>query len=149
MVASLKPLALLLGHEQFDILAQRALVALQGEDVIGLLVEDLLGDVALAAHRVDGDDGALDRHHVEQLRDGDDLVGFLRHLDLPEHEALARREGGDHVDGRLAALFWPERREVLPSMAITPAGAPISEATQATKQRWNSSASSAAKMSPR
>src|SRR3954453_109404 len=38
-----------------------------------------------------------------RLRNGDDLVGFLRHLDLPEHEALARREGRDHVDGRLAA----------------------------------------------
>ena len=67
--------------------------------------QDLLGDVALAAHRVDGHDGAFDGHHVEQLGDGDDLVGLLRHLDLAEHEPLTRREGGDHVDRRLAALL--------------------------------------------
>src|SRR3954453_20811274 len=40
---------------------------------------------------VNGHDGAFDRHQVEQLRTSDDLVGFLGHLDLPEHEALARR----------------------------------------------------------
>jgi hypothetical protein len=51
--------------------------------------------------------------------------------------------------GALPLDFWPERREVLPSMAITSAGVPTSAATQATKQRWNASASTAAKMSPR
>ena len=51
--------------------------------------------------------------------------------------------------GALPLVFWPERREVLPSMAITSAGVPTSEAIQATKQRWNASASTAAKMSPR
>ena len=50
----------LLVCEQLDVVAQRALVALQGQDVVGLLVDDLLGDGALAAHGVDGDDGALD-----------------------------------------------------------------------------------------
>src|SRR5437764_727097 len=49
--------------------------------VIGLLVDDLLGDVALATHRVDGHDGALDRQHVEQLGNGDDFVRLVRHLD--------------------------------------------------------------------
>lgn len=48
----------LLGHEEIDIGAERALVALQGEEVIGLLVEDFLDDAALAAHRVAGDDSA-------------------------------------------------------------------------------------------
>jgi hypothetical protein len=49
---------LLLGGEQLDILAQRALVALEGENVIGILVADFLGDVALAADGVGGNDGA-------------------------------------------------------------------------------------------
>src|SRR3954470_638954 len=43
---------------------------------------------------------------------------------------------------------WYDRRTVLPSIAITPAGAPVSDATQATKHCWNFSASSVAKMSP-
>ena len=42
-----------------------------------------------------------------------------------------------------------DRREVLPSMAITSVDTPVSDATQATKQRWNASASRVARMSPR
>ena len=42
-----------------------------------------------------------------------------------------------------------DRRTVLPSMAITPAGMPVKAATQATKQRWNWSASSTARISLR
>ena len=33
--------------------------------------------------------------------DGDDLVRFVRHLDLAEHQALMRRKGRDHMDRRL------------------------------------------------
>jgi len=58
---------------------------------------------ALAAHGVDGDDGAVDRQHIEKRRDGDDLIGFVRHFDLAEDEALARRESGHHVDRRFSA----------------------------------------------
>ena len=50
----------------------------------------------------------------------------------------------------MAFLAAPlERRIVLPSMATTPSGTPIRAATQATKQRWNASASRVARMSPR
>src|SRR5215469_5972531 len=42
-----------------------------------------------------------------------------------------------------------DRRDVLPSMAITSDGIPVSAATHATKQRWNCLASSVASMSPR
>ena len=45
--------------------------------------------------------------------------------------------------------FLPERRDVLPSMAISSAGVLISAATQATKQRRKAWASSVAKMSPK
>ena len=49
--------------------------------------------------------GTLDRHHLQQLRDRDNFVRFLRHLHLPEDEALARREGRDHVDRRFRAFL--------------------------------------------
>jgi hypothetical protein len=42
--------------------------ALQRENVVGLLVHHLLGDVALAAHRIDGHDRSVNRQHVQQLR---------------------------------------------------------------------------------
>ena len=83
----------LLGDEQLDILAQRSLIALQREHVISLLVDNLAGNLALAAHGIDGDDGTLDRHHVEELGDGEDLVGFVGHLDLTHDETLAGGEG--------------------------------------------------------
>ena len=51
----------LLGCEEFDVFAQRSLVAFQREDIIGFLVHDLRGDFALAADGVDGDDGAFER----------------------------------------------------------------------------------------
>jgi hypothetical protein len=44
-----KAIGLLLGSEQLDILTQRTLITFERENVIGLLVEDFLGDVALAA----------------------------------------------------------------------------------------------------
>ena len=40
---------------------------------------------------------------VEQRGNGDDLVGLVADLDLPEHHALARGEGRDDMDG----LFGP------------------------------------------
>jgi hypothetical protein len=94
----------LLGDEQLDILTQRALVAFQSEDVIGLLLIDLSRDGALTAHRVDRDDCPLDRQHVENLWDRDDFVGLFRHLDLPQHEALVRDEGRNHMDGAFTGL---------------------------------------------
>ena len=83
---------------------QRSLIAFERDDVVGFLVLDLLGDGALAAHRVDGDDGALDRHHVEQRRNGDDLVGLLGDRDLPQHQPLPGRESRNHVDRLLGVL---------------------------------------------
>ena len=92
---------LLLGEEQLHVGAQRALVALQRQHVVRLLLDDRRGDLLLAAHGVDGDDRPLQREQLQQLGDGGDLVGFLRHLGLAEHQALPARPGRDHVDRRL------------------------------------------------
>src|SRR5208282_446727 len=84
---------LLFAGEHLHIVAQCALVALQREDVVGLLVDDFLRDVALATHGVDGHHRALDGQQLEQRRNGDDLVGLVADSGLPEHHALARGEG--------------------------------------------------------
>ena len=60
----LEALGLLIGDEQFDILAQGPLIALERQHVVGLLVDDLLGDGALAANRVEGDDGTRRRKSI-------------------------------------------------------------------------------------
>jgi len=83
----------LFGRKQFDIFAQRTLVAFQRQDIISLLVDDLLRDLTLTADRIDRDDGALDRQQVEKLWDCYNLIGLFCDLDLTEHEALACGEG--------------------------------------------------------
>ena len=93
-----KIIGFLLSHEQIDIVSERSLVALEGKDVIGLFVDDLLGDGPLAAHGVDRDHGAFDGQHVQELRDGDNLVGLVGHLHLTQHHALTGGEGRDHMD---------------------------------------------------
>jgi hypothetical protein len=56
----LETIGLPLGDEELDIVAQRALIALEREHVIGLLVDDFLGDVALTTNSIDAHDRALD-----------------------------------------------------------------------------------------
>src|SRR5919202_2070357 len=94
---------LLLGGKDLDILPQRGLIAFQRQDVIGLLVDNFLCDLTLAADGVDRDDRPLDRQPVEKLRDRDDLIGLFRHLDLAEDETLACGKGRNQVDRSLAA----------------------------------------------
>src|SRR5208337_1342 len=96
---------LLFIDEELDIVFERALIALQGEDVIGFLVDDRLSDFALATHRVDGDHRPLDRQHAQQLGNGDDLVGFFPDLDLTENETLARGESRHDVDRTLGVFL--------------------------------------------
>lgn len=102
-LAIAEPCGRLLSDKQVDILAQRPLVGFQCKDVIGLLGDDPLRDRPLAtpsglsirlrlteplaslADRVDRDDRALDRQHVEQLWDSYDFIRFIGHLDLTQH----------------------------------------------------------------
>lgn len=55
-----------------DIGFERRLVALEGEQVIGLVGDDLVGDLDFAAHGVDADERALEllglREVIEQIR---------------------------------------------------------------------------------
>jgi hypothetical protein len=99
-----KSIGLLLGGKQLHILAQRSLVALQGENLIGLLFEYGLGDLTLTAHGINSDDCALNVQHFQKLGDGNDLVGLVRHLHLTQHQAVPGGEGGNHVDRRLSGV---------------------------------------------
>src|SRR4051794_7093654 len=96
-----------------------------------------LSDIPLAAHGIDRHNGTLDGQHFKQRWNGDDLVGLLRHFDLPKHEALPCCKDAETMWIAAFVPFLWARRSVLPSMAITSAGEPVSAATQATKQRWN------------
>ena len=141
--------SLLFGNQLRNIGLSGALIAFRRQHVVGLPVDHLLRDAALAAHGADGDNRSYDLQHLRQLGDRDDFVGLRRHLHLTQYQPLAGREGRNPVDRDLAGFLWCDRRTVLPSMAITLSGRPVLAATQATKQRWNATSFKVAKMSPR
>jgi hypothetical protein len=96
------------------LLMQRGLVALDREQVVALL-DDLGGNLALAAHGVDAHQQALDVQGFEQLRNGGDLVALAGDLLLAEHQSELGGEGADHVDRRRIAIG--RAAQVLPSIA--------------------------------
>ncbi len=71
--------------------------------IVSALVKDLLGDRALAAHRINGRDAASQREAAEDLRQSGDLVGYplgvLVDLDLSQDQAVSGGPGADHADG--------------------------------------------------
>ncbi len=94
---------------------QAGLVALQRQDVIGALVDDLGGDLALATDGVDGHHGPLDHQEIQELRNGDDLVRLVLDPGLSQNHVLLGAPGRDHVDRRLRAgllVGAPERLAV-------------------------------------
>ena len=66
--------------EALHILQQGALITLECQYVVASLVNNSLDNLGLAAHRINGDDAPLDYQHLQQFRDGRDLVRFLVYL---------------------------------------------------------------------
>ena len=62
----------------------------------------------LAKHRVDAHDGAFNAQHIQELRDGYNLVGLRVYLRLPQYQTLLGGKSGKHVNG-VARAFLLER----------------------------------------
>ena len=86
-----------------DIGFQRRLVALQRQQVIGLVGNDLVGDLDLTAHGVDGDQGTFELagfgQLVEKLGNSGDLVGLLRNAELRQGQSCGGGVGAQRVQG--------------------------------------------------
>ena len=65
---------------------QRRLVIFDLQHIVGLLVDDGLGDLFLAAHRIDGDGVPFEIEEFQKLRNGGDFIGFLVHRELREEQ---------------------------------------------------------------
>ena len=139
----------LLSDENLDILAQGALIALQRENVIGLLLDDFramsrwqpIASIVTTAPSIAIMSSSAGMATIS--------LDFSATLTWPSTRRWRAAKAETMWIAALAPFFWYDRREVLPSIAITSAGVPVSAATQATKQRWNCAASSVAKISPR
>ena len=88
------------------------MVVLERQDIVGALGPDLLGDLLLAAHRVERHDAAFEPQDIEQLRDGRDLVRLAIDRALAERQPAAARPGADQVQRALtmAAAARPPHR---------------------------------------
>lgn len=85
-------------------LVQRGLIARHREQIVRPLVDDLGGNVMLAAHGVDADQQALDVQGVEQFRDGRHLIALARDALLPQHQSKLGRKGANHVHRGAATI---------------------------------------------
>ena len=88
--------------ERFDGRQQFRLVVLDRHDVLTLALGDLLHDLSLATHRVDGDDGVRQLDLLQQLGNCRDFVGFLFGRDLAQRDPFFAGPGADDVQGAQA-----------------------------------------------
>ena len=70
---------------------ERRLIALHGEQEIGLVGDDPISNIDLATHGVDGDERAFKLagvgEMVEEVGDRGDLIGLFRHAQLRQRQA--------------------------------------------------------------
>jgi hypothetical protein len=88
----------------FDVGMQRRLVVLHGQKIVGLGVENALGNVRIASHGVDRDQGALEIDAIEKGRNSGDFVRFFIDRLLPQDELAGSGEGGYQMQSLLAGL---------------------------------------------
>src|SRR4051794_15576211 len=70
-----------------------AVIGLQHQEVVGALGADPLGDLRLAAHRVERHDAAIEVQGLEQRRDRTDLIRLAVDRTLAESQLLPARPG--------------------------------------------------------
>src|SRR5215468_7914419 len=99
-----EPVGFLFRGKKLDILAQRALIAFEREDVVGALIQDFLSNVALTAHSVDGHGGAGQLDTVKKCRNGGDLVRFFVDRLLAKDKPAGRGEGRYQMQSPLTVL---------------------------------------------
>jgi len=87
----------------FGIGFERRLVAPEGEHIIGLVGDDLVSDLDLTAHGIDGHQRTFDLlglgKFIEEIRDGGDLVGLFRHAELRQDQSCRGRVCTERVQG--------------------------------------------------
>src|SRR5204863_509322 len=87
-----------LPEDLLDVFEEVFLVVLNDEGVVPALIDDLLRDGLLAAHRVDGDQSAVEFQQLQKRGNGRDLVGFRIDGNLPQGQVLGRGPGTHQME---------------------------------------------------
>lgn len=87
--------------KELHLIVEDRLVLLHRQHVVPALVDDLLCDGFLAAHRINSDRGALQVEQLQQFGYGGDLVAFCIGGQLSEAKVVGRGPSADHMNGCL------------------------------------------------
>jgi hypothetical protein len=131
----LETIGFLLSGEQLYVFMQRSLIALERNDVnsfLSMIFLAMLRWRSMASIVTTASSIAI---RSSSAGDGDDLVGFFGHRDLPEDETLGAAKADTIWIGSFDPFFLYGRREVFPSIAMTSTESLVSAETQETKQR--------------
>jgi len=85
------------------LLGQQALIVLDRQHIVGLLLDNLCGDASLTPYGVDGHHRSGQFQRRQQLGNRRDSVGFFIDLALSQHQTVALGLGRTHVDECLLA----------------------------------------------
>ena len=102
------------GHlkQVLDVSVELPLIGLHRQQVVGAAVDDLLGNLGLAAHGVNGDDAPAQLQQRQQLGDGGDFVGMGLGAGLAQHQVILGGPGAHQV----------QRGPALPPVMASPQG---------------------------
>jgi hypothetical protein len=89
--------------QQHDVIVELTLIGLQGQQIVGVLLDNRARNRRLAADGVNRDQTAPQIERLQQFRDRCDLVGFGGDLALAQYQPIRGGPGAHHVDRRLAA----------------------------------------------
>ena len=89
-------LSLIAINDFFGQLITLPLVLLQGNDIVGVSLDDGLGYFPLTPHGVNGDDAIIKVQRMDQRWDGRDLIAFIVHFHLPQGNAIGGGPCRDH-----------------------------------------------------
>lgn len=102
--------ALFLDKGVADLLQQARLIALDHQQIIAALVDDLSGNVFLAAHSVDTDEKAFYVQGFEQFRNGGDLIALRINAFLAKDDAQVSGESTDDMRRSAGAIGRAKNR---------------------------------------
>jgi len=93
-----KPCAWASSQKGADVSVGVALVVFDRQQVVSLLVHDVLGDVLLTAHGINGDDAPLEDEHVQQAGNRGDFVLLALHIDHSQSQLAAGGPRGQRMN---------------------------------------------------
>ena len=99
-----KARCLAVGEEFPQGVCQGRLVILDGQQIVPAPVENLLGNLGLAADGIHRDDTGLECQRLEQRLDGRNLVAFATGMFLGQTQAASRNVGADRVQCGVMAI---------------------------------------------